>query len=57
MTHDPENRSSPGIERGLLARAHAKGVSLADFAQEVLAREANHQARRGRISKCTPSCV
>ena len=30
----------PDIERGLLARAQAKGVSLADFAQEVLAREA-----------------
>ena len=30
----------PDIERGLLARAQAKGVSLADFAQEVLTREA-----------------
>jgi hypothetical protein len=30
----------PDIERGLLARAEAKGLSLADFAQEVLAREA-----------------
>ncbi len=30
----------PEIERGLLAQAQAKGVSLADFAQEVLAREA-----------------
>lgn len=30
----------PDIERGLLARAQAKGVSLADFAQEILAREA-----------------
>jgi hypothetical protein len=30
----------PDIERGLLTRAHAKGVSLADFAREVLAREA-----------------
>ena len=29
----------PDIERGLLARAQAKGVSLVDFAQEVLARE------------------
>lgn len=29
----------PDIERRLLARAQAKGVSLADFAQEVLARE------------------
>jgi len=30
----------PETERGLLARAQAKGVSLADFAEEVLAREA-----------------
>ncbi len=30
----------PDIERGLLARAQARGVSLADFAQEILAREA-----------------
>jgi hypothetical protein len=30
----------PEIERGLLAQAQAKGVSLAAFAQEVLAREA-----------------
>lgn len=30
----------PDVEHGLLARAKAKGVSLADFAQEVLAREA-----------------
>lgn len=30
----------PEIERGLLARAQAKGVSLAAFAQEVLTREA-----------------
>jgi hypothetical protein len=30
----------PDIERELMARAQAKGVSLADFAQEVLAREA-----------------
>ncbi len=30
----------PEIERGLLARAQARGVSLAAFAQEILAREA-----------------
>lgn len=30
----------PDIERGLLAQAQAKGVSLAAYAQEVLAREA-----------------
>ena len=30
----------PDIERGLLAQAQAKGVSLVTFAQEVLAREA-----------------
>ena len=30
----------PDIERGLLARAQARGVSLSEFAQEVLAREA-----------------
>jgi hypothetical protein len=28
----------PEIERGLLAQAQAKGVSLADFAEEVLTR-------------------
>ena len=30
----------PEIERGLLAQAQAKGVSLADYAREVLARQA-----------------
>ncbi len=30
----------PEVERGLLARAQAKGVSLNDFAREVLTREA-----------------
>ena len=30
----------PEIERGLVAQAQAKGVSLADYAQEILAREA-----------------
>ena len=30
----------PEIERGLLARAQARGVSLQDFAQEILTREA-----------------
>ena len=30
----------PEIERGLLAQAQAKGVSLTDYAHEVLAREA-----------------
>jgi len=29
----------PDIERGLMVQAQARGVSLADFAQEVLARE------------------
>lgn len=29
----------PEVERGLLARARAKGVSLTDFAQAVLTRE------------------
>lgn len=29
----------PDVERGLSARAQARGVSLADFAQEILARE------------------
>ena len=42
----------PDIERGLLARAQAKGVSLADFAQEVLAREVlpieQRETRTGR---------
>jgi hypothetical protein len=31
----------PEIERGLLAQAQAKGVSLTDYAQEILAREAH----------------
>jgi hypothetical protein len=30
----------PEVERGLLAQAQAKGVSLTDYAQEILAREA-----------------
>jgi hypothetical protein len=30
----------PEIERGLLAQAQAKGVSLTDYAHEVLARQA-----------------
>ncbi len=30
----------PEIERGLLAQAQAKGVSLADYAREILSREA-----------------
>jgi hypothetical protein len=30
----------PDVERSLQARAQAKGVTLADFAQELLAREA-----------------
>lgn len=30
----------PEIERGLLAQAQAKGISLTEYAQEVLAREA-----------------
>jgi len=31
---------NPEIERGLLAQAQAKGISLAAYAEEVLAREA-----------------
>lgn len=30
----------PEVERGLLAQANARGVSLHDYAQQVLAREA-----------------
>ena len=37
----------PEIERGLQAQANAKGVSLTDYAQEVLAREA--KAVSGRV--------
>jgi hypothetical protein len=33
----------PEIERGLMARAQAKGVSLSDYAQEILCREASPQ--------------
>ena len=31
----------PEIERGLLVQAQAKGVSLTDYAQEILTREAH----------------
>lgn len=40
----------PEIERGLLEQAKAKGVSLTDYAQEVLAREVkviSEQSQRG----------
>ena len=30
----------PEIERGLLAQAHARGISLADYVKEIVAREA-----------------
>lgn len=33
----------PDIERGLMARAQAKGLSLSDHAQEILSREASPQ--------------
>jgi hypothetical protein len=31
---------TPEIEKGLLAQAHSRGVSLTEYAQEVLTREA-----------------
>lgn len=31
----------PEVERGLLTRASARGVSLSDFVQEIVAREAH----------------
>lgn len=31
---------TPDVEKGLMARAHARGVSLDDYLQELLAREA-----------------
>lgn len=31
----------PEIERGLLAQAQAKGISLTDYVQEIVAREAH----------------
>jgi hypothetical protein len=31
---------NPDVEKGLMARAHARGVSLDDFLQELVAREA-----------------
>ena len=31
---------NPEVEKGLLARAHARGVSLDDYLQELVAREA-----------------
>ncbi len=33
----------PDIERGLMARAQARGVSLSDYAHEILSREAAPQ--------------
>lgn len=33
-------RLDPEVERGLMARAHARGVSLDDYLQEIVAREA-----------------
>ena len=32
---------NPEVERGLMARAHARGVSLDDYLQELVAREAS----------------
>ena len=32
---------SPEVEKGLMARAHARGVSLDDYLQELVAREAS----------------
>lgn len=32
----------PEVERGLLVQAAARGVSLTDYAQEILEREARH---------------
>lgn len=41
----------PEIERGLQAQAQAKGVSLEDYAQEILAREAKASDRRRRTGQ------
>jgi hypothetical protein len=38
----------PEIERGLAAQAQARGVSLADYVQEIVSREA-------RVSEATPA--
>jgi hypothetical protein len=35
----------PETERGLLAQAQAKGVSLADYVQDIVAREAHRTGR------------
>jgi len=56
--------SQPDIERGLLVRAQARGVSLVDFAQEVLAREvlpvepssAPETTAEGRVSTALEPC-
>lgn len=32
---------NPEVEKGLLSRAHARGVSLDDYLQELVAKEAN----------------
>lgn len=37
----------PEVERGLLERAEARGISLAAFAQEILTREAMPAESRG----------
>ena len=40
----------PEIERGLLAQAQAKGISLTDYVQEIVARE----ARAGQTEPSLP---
>lgn len=49
----------PEVERGLLERAQAKGVSIADFAQEILAREAMaaESAKRRAGQELVDACV
>jgi hypothetical protein len=38
-------RLDPDVEKGLMARAHERGVSLDDYLQEVVAREVGLPAR------------
>ena len=41
----------PEIERGLLAQAQAKGVSLTEYVQEIIAREAGTDAAPDHASR------
>jgi len=45
----------PDIERNLLVQAEARGLSLSDFAKEVLTQQATSPALQDRQEACPPS--